>query len=92
MPMNEEEFAAFQARRKNYELDKSKPDDFVCSGQGAPVSPRKSATTQRKWNPTPTDENRRSDDWLGGSPTGQKPRRSWKVKEVKDAVPAPSDD
>jgi hypothetical protein len=41
----------------------------------------------RKWTPTPTDDNRRSDDWLRSSPVGKK--RSWKVKSAKTAIPAP---
>jgi hypothetical protein len=83
MVWSEQEVAAFKARRATYEND-GKVDDFVCSGQSK-VSPRRSVT-EKKWKPTPTTENARSDDWLG-SPSTKK--RSWKVKEIKIVIPDP---
>jgi hypothetical protein len=76
----------WQARRSNYEGNSGKPDDFVCSDQ-APVSPKKKVVT-KKWNNTPTeDSGRRVDDWVGGSPDGSKPRRSWTVKSISNLPP-----
>mmetsp|Transcript_56154 Transcript_56154/g.162687 ORF Transcript_56154/g.162687 Transcript_56154/m.162687 type:complete len:89 (+) Transcript_56154:88-354(+) len=84
MVWTQEEIDAFKARRSQGEGDLGKVNDFVSADQAAQVSPSRSPTA-RKWKPTPTDENRRSDEWLG-SPT--KGRRSWKVKEVvKPNVP-----
>ena len=76
MVWSQEEIEAFKARRRQGEGDVGKVNDWVCADQ-QPVS-RKSFGTTRKWQPTPTEENRRCDDWLGGG--GGKPRRSWKVK------------
>ena len=84
MVWSQEEIDAFKARRAQGDGDGNlgKVDDFVCFDQDATrrspggASPTKSPTA-RKWKPTPTLENRRSDEWLG-SPTP--PKRSWKVK------------
>lgn len=85
MTWTAEEIEAFKARRAQGDGNLGKVDDFVNSDQAA-SSPRRSATNSpRKWKATPTDENRRSGDWLGSSPTGAK--RSWKVKSVKPVVP-----
>jgi len=84
MTWSEEEIAAFKARRAQGEGNQEKVDDFVNSDQ-AKASPRRSAAgSPRKWTPTPTDDNKRSDDWLG-SPGAA--RRSWKPKSTKPVVP-----
>jgi hypothetical protein len=57
-----------------------KVDDYL-------PSRKSSSQTQRKWKPTPTAENQRADDWLGGSPAAKK--RSWKVKSIKPVIPDP---
>lgn len=86
MVWSQEEIDAFKARMHQGEGNVAKVDDFVNQAQEQ-QSPRRSLTNSpRKWNPTPTDENRRSDDWIGtGSPTGKK--RSWTVKSVKPVIP-----
>jgi hypothetical protein len=84
MVWSEQEVAAFKARRANVDGNGGKVEDFVCSDKSK-VSPRRSST-EKKWKPTPTAENARSDDWLG-SPSTKK--RSWKVKEIKTVIPDP---
>ena len=86
MVWSEEEIAAFKARRSQGEGSLGKVDDYVNGAQSKFDSPRRSATSSpRKWKPTPTSENKRTDDWLGASPT--KVTRSWKVKSTKPVVP-----
>jgi hypothetical protein len=85
MVWTQEEIDAFKARRAQGEGNLGKVDDFVCADQARSSPTRTSFSGTRKWKATPTDENRRVDDWLGASPTGQ--RRSWKVKSVKPVVP-----
>jgi hypothetical protein len=85
MTWTQEEIDAFKARRAQGEGNLGKVDDFVCADQARSSPTRSSTSSPRKWKATPTDENRRSDDWLGASPTGQ--RRSWKVKSIKAVVP-----
>jgi hypothetical protein len=56
-------------------------DEFLPSSN--PNSPHKTTAAKKKWKATPTDVNKRPDEWLGGSsPT--KPRRSWKVKVITE--------
>eukprot|EP00934_Nitzschia_sp_Nitz4_P001581 Nitzschia sp. Nitz4//scaffold53_size117307//52616//52885//NITZ4_003768-RA/size117307-processed-gene-0.156-mRNA-1//-1//CDS//3329554199//1581//frame0 len=84
MVWSQDEINAFKARSVQTEGNSGKVDDYVNVEQ----SPRRisSSASPRKWKPTPTDENRRSDEWLGhGSPCGKK--RSWKVKEIQAVVP-----
>jgi hypothetical protein len=77
----------WKARRSNYEGNSGKPDDFVCADQGA-VSPTKKKPASKKWNSEPTEDSaKRVDDWVGGSPDGAKPRRSWKVKSISNIPP-----
>ncbi len=84
MTWTQDEIDAFKARRAQGEGNLGKVDDFVCSDQ-ARASPSRSATSSpRKWKPTPTDENRRTDEWLGSPSTA---KRSWKVKSIKPVVP-----
>jgi hypothetical protein len=87
MVWSQEEIDAYKARRASNEGDVGRVNEWACTDQGV-VSPRKSVNSPRKWTPTPTDDNRRSDDWLGSSPVGKK--RSWKVKSAKTAIPAPN--
>jgi len=84
MTWSQEEIDAFKARRAQGEGNLGKVDDFVCNEQTR-SSPTRSSTA-RKWNPTPTEENRRVDEFIGaGSPMGKK--RTWKVKSTKPVVP-----
>mmetsp|Transcript_14266 Transcript_14266/g.40609 ORF Transcript_14266/g.40609 Transcript_14266/m.40609 type:complete len:94 (+) Transcript_14266:166-447(+) len=79
---NDKDVQGYRDTMKNYEAEKGQPDDFLpSSGQSTP-SAQKKKTVQRKWKPTPTADNRRPDEWMGASPTGSKPRRSWKVKST----------
>jgi hypothetical protein len=89
MVWSQEEIDAYKARRASNEGDVGRVDDWASSGQD-PVSPRKSQTGAKKWAPTPTDDNKRADDWLGSSPVGKK--RSWKVKSIKTVIPGPDAD
>ena len=58
----------------------SETDGFLPSS-GLNASPKKKPV-KKKWDNTPTDENqKRSEEWMGASPNGLKPRRSWTVKE-----------
>jgi hypothetical protein len=84
----EKEATDYKAKMAQYDGNQGKVDDYLpSSGQGATYSRRK-APAQRKWTPTPTDENKRSDEWLGGSsPNGKPPKRSWKVKAAKTVIP-----
>jgi hypothetical protein len=85
MVWTEQEIAAFKARKALYEgNDGDKVDDFVNTDQ-AKASPRR-CSTEKKWKPTPTTDNARSDDWLG-SPSTKK--RSWKVKSISAVIPDP---
>jgi hypothetical protein len=86
MVWSQEEIDAFKQRRSQTDGDVGRVDEFVSADQGKPSPRRSSAGSPRKWKPTPTDENRRSDEWLG-SPT--KGRRSWKVKETPKAPVTP---
>ena len=79
------EINAFKARRSQGEGSIGKIDDFVNAAQSGVSSSRSSiGGTPRKWNPTPTDENRGTDDWLGSPGTA---KRSWKVKSTKQVLP-----
>jgi hypothetical protein len=84
--MSPAQLKEWQARRVSYGGNSGKTDDFVCSEQGQ-ASPKKKVVT-KKWNSEPTeDSGRRVDDWVGGSPDGSKPRRSWKVKSISNIAP-----
>ena len=84
--MSPAQYKEWNARRASYEGNSGKPDDFVCSEQGQ-VSPKKKVIA-KKWNNTPTEDSaRRVDDWVGGSPDGSKPRRSWRVKSISNIPP-----
>jgi hypothetical protein len=84
MVWSEQEIAAFKERKAMFEGNDGKVDDFVSQDQSK-VSPRRSSNV-KKWKPTPTAENARSDDWLG---TPSTKLRSWKVKKTKTVVPDP---
>jgi hypothetical protein len=88
MVWTQEEIEAYKGRRSQTDGNLGKVDDFVNSGQGSATFSPRSPTATRKWKPTPTDENRRSDEWLG-SPN--KTRRSWKVKETPSQAPVLDD-
>jgi hypothetical protein len=81
---SKQEIAAFKARKAMYDGSDGRVDDFVCQNQSKVSLSRSSV--EKKWKPTPTVENARSDDWLG-SPATKK--RSWKVKAIKTAMPDP---
>jgi hypothetical protein len=87
MVWSQEEIDDLKARRVSYEGHAGKVDGWATPGQDSKESPVRSPAS-RKWKPTPTDENRRSEEWIGtGSPMGKK--RSWKVKSIKPAVVVP---
>lgn len=88
MVWSQEEIDAFKARRASQEGNVGKVDEWVSPSQVPTNGSPSRSPTGRKWKPTPTDENRRSDEWIGtGSPTGK--TRSWKVKSSppKPVVP-----
>jgi hypothetical protein len=91
MVWSEQEITAFKARTRAamyYEgNDSSKVDDFVCQDQGVQISRRpRRISKEKKWTPTPTAENARSDDWLGIPSTK---KQSWKVKSTRAVIPDP---
>ena len=79
----------------SYNLKRNIPDEYLPSSQQGEtygLSPfNEKNRTLRKFKTSPSDENRRPDGWVGGfSPMGDKPRRSWKVKAIRDAIPQPN--
>ena len=63
--------------QKQYEAATGAPSEFLGS-EGRGVSLYKQASGRKKWNATPSDDNRRPDDFVGASPS--KARRSWRPK------------
>ena len=87
MVWTQEEIDAFKARRTQTEGDLGKVDTFVNAAQEIYASPTTTRSPlTRKWKPTPTDENRRSDDWLGSPPIT---KRSWKAKSPVSTLVRP---
>ena len=71
--------------RNQHELENGKQNEFF-SSPGASKKPTGSWTSPLKKmsDSTPTDENRRSGEWIGGSPSmgpNSKVRRSWTIKQ-----------
>jgi hypothetical protein len=78
---SKKEIEAYHEARNQLEPERGRPGDFLPSS-GMCISPRKSPV-KPKWRATPTEENKRPDEWLG-SPNTKK--RSWKVKEIKPII------
>ena len=75
-------------KRKQYDLERGAPDDFL-PGSGYEsnvVSPTRKKVV-RKWKPSTPVESQKVDSWIGGSPMGQKPKRSYKI--IRE-IPPPS--
>ena len=94
---NKKEMSEFNERRKNHDLDiGASPNEYLpSSGQGSTqgLSPFNAKNhSPRKFKTTASDENRRPDAWVGGfgSPGGEKPRRSWRVKSIREVIPEPN--
>ena len=71
---------AFQEKRKQWEPNYNRTEDFLpSSGMVSPTG--RTSLSKPKWKPSPTPDNQRPDEWLG-SPSTKK--RSWKAKgEIK---------
>jgi hypothetical protein len=78
---------AYFEMRTVREGDTNRIDEYLPSANPNGASPRKKKEPARKWKPTPTTENQRPDEWMGGGVTKQ---RSWKVKSI--SVKAPTDE
>jgi hypothetical protein len=78
---NKKEIDAYHQARKEWEPVMGRPDEFLPLSNPT-ISPRKSAV-KAKWQPTPTEENRRPDEWLASEGSSGVPpkKRSWKSKE-----------
>ena len=70
--------------QNRHEMESRKPSEFLPStGMVKKTASMFDSPKKKTWNPTPTDENRRSGEWIGGSPSmgPNKIRRSWTVKK-----------
>ena len=76
---SEQEIAEFNQKRREWEAELGRPNEYLPSSDLYEVSPRKKAV-KPKWRATPTEVNKRPDEWLGGGCVTKK-KRSWKVKE-----------
>ena len=80
---SQKDIQAYHQARKEWEPEIGRPNEFLPSS--GMVSPSRTKVEKKKWKPTPTEENKRPDDWLGGSSPNRK-KRSWKVKEIKPII------
>lgn len=74
--------------RKQYSLERGAPDDFLPgSGYESNVASPRKQVTRRKWTPSTPVESQKVNEWIGGSPTAQKPKRSYRI--IRE-IPAPT--